>query len=91
MNNRLLAKGFLLGMKSLGIIIDKWEEDTIYISVPKDTTDYREETEKLAGKKLADRLQTKFRDMGCKNLKIKYRIRDEVWTKEKREKIFMCS
>ena len=87
MNNRLLAEGFLLGMKSLGITIDKWEDDTVYISVPKDTTDYQEETEKLAGKKLADRLQTKFRDMGCKNLKIKYRIRDEVWTKEKREKI----
>ena len=91
MDNRLLAEGFLLGMKSLGIIIDKWEEDTIYISVPKDTTYYREEAEKLAGKKLADRLQTQFREMGCKNLKIKYRIRDEVWTKEKREKILICS
>lgn len=84
MDNRLLAKGMLLGMSSFGIEIDKWEDQNlIYISVPKDTT----EREGLAGKKLADRLQTKFKEMGCENFKVKYRLRDEVWSKEKADKM----
>ena len=87
MDNRLLAEGMLLGMSSFGMIIDKWESDIMYISVPRDSTDYGPTGEVLAGKKLADRLQTKLRDLGCKNLRIKYRIRDEVWTKEKRDKV----
>ena len=87
MNNDLLAQGILLGMSSFGILIDKWEGNTLYISVPKDTTDDRDELEKLAGKKLADRVQTKLRDLGCKNLKIKFRLRDEIWTEEKRKSI----
>ena len=87
MNNKLLAEGMLLGMSSLGMTIDKWEGNVLYISVPKDTTDYITESEKLAGKKLADRIQTKLRDMGCKDLRIMFRIRDEVWTKEKRENV----
>ena len=87
MDNRLLAEGMLLGMSSFGMEIIKWDSDTMYISVPKDTTDYKDESEKLAGKKLADRILTKLRDLGCKDLKIKYQIRDEVWTKEKRERI----
>ena len=87
MDNRLLAEGMLLGMSSFGMVIDKWEDNTMYISVPKDTTDISQLGEALAGKKLADRIQTKLRDLGCKDLKIKYRIRDEIWTKEKRERI----
>ncbi len=87
MDNRLLAEGMLLGMSSLGMEIVKWEGNIMYISVPKDTTDYRDESERLAGKKLADRIQTKLRDLGCTELKIKYQIRDEIWTKEKRERI----
>ena len=87
MNNRLLAEGMLLGMSSFGMVIDKWEENIMYISVPKDSTDYGPAGEALAGKKLADRIQTKLRDLGCKDLRIKYKIRDEIWTKEKRESI----
>ena len=87
MDNRLLAEGMLLGMSSFGMEIDKWEENTMYISVPKDTTDISPLGEALAGKKLADRIQTKMRDLGAKDLRIKYRIRDEIWTKEKREQI----
>jgi hypothetical protein len=87
MDNRLLAEGMLLGMSSFGVEIIKWTDDTMYISVPKDTTDISELGEALTGKKLADRLQTKFRDLGCKDLKIKYQIRDEVWTKAKAERI----
>ena len=87
MDNRLLAEGMLLGMSSFGIVIDKWEEKIIYISVPKESIDYGTTGEVLAGKKLADRLQTKFRDLGCQDFQVKYRIRDEIWTKEKRDKI----
>jgi hypothetical protein len=87
MDNRLLAEGMLLGMSSFGMVIDKWEDNIMYISVPKESTDYGPTGEALAGKKLADRIQTKLRDLGCKNLKIRYRIRDEIWTKEKRDNI----
>lgn len=82
-------EGIFLGISSLGVVFDNWEEDVIYISVPKASTDFGPDGQQpLAGKALADRLQTRFRDMGAANLKVKYRIRDEVWTKEKREKIF---
>ena len=87
MDNRLLAEGMLLGMSSLGMEIVKWDSDTMYISVPKETTDLSPTGEALAGKKLADRILTKLRDLGCKDLKIKYQIRDEIWTKEKSEHI----
>ena len=87
MSNDLLAQGILLGMSSFGIVIEKWEGNTLYISVPKDTTDYRDESEKLAGKKLADRVQTKLRDLGCRDLRIKFKLRDEIWTEEKRKSI----
>ena len=88
MDNNLLAEGILLGMSSFGMIIDKWEDNIMYISVPKDSTDYGPDGETpLAGKKLADRIQTKLRDLGAEDLKIKYRIRDEIWTREKRERI----
>lgn len=87
MDNRLLAEGMLLGMSSFGMVIDKWEDNIMYISVPKESTDYGPTGEVLAGKKLADRIQTKLRDLGAEDLKIKYRIRDEVWTKEKRNQI----
>lgn len=83
MDNGLLAQGILLGLSSFGMVIDKWEGNIMYIAVPKDTTDFDSNKEPLAGKKLADRIQTRLRDLGCKNLKIKYRIRDEIWTKEK--------
>lgn len=87
MSNDLLAQGILLGMSSFGIVLEKWEGNTLYISVPKDTTDYRDESEKLAGKKLADRVQTKLRDLGCRDIRIKFKLRDEIWTEEKRKSI----
>ena len=87
MDNRLLAEGMLLGLSSFGMIIDKWEGNIMYISVPSDTTDCKDGFEKLAGKKLANRIQTKLRDIGCKDLQVKYRIRNEIWTKEKRDRI----
>lgn len=88
MNNELMAKGMALGMRSMGIEIENWEDDydstTVWISVPKETNDTGSGGMNLAGKALADRFMTKMRDIGCPNFKVKFRIRDEIWTKEKR-------
>lgn len=88
MNNELMAKGMVLGMRSMGIEIVNWEDDydstTVWISVPKETNDTGPGGMDLAGKALADRFMTKMRDMGCPNFKVKFRIRDEIWTKKKR-------
>lgn len=85
MNNELLAKGMVLGIRSMGVEIDNWEDSydstTVWISVPREAECARGIN--LAGKALADRLMTKMREMGAKNFKVKYRIRDEVWTREK--------
>lgn len=86
MNNELLAKGMALGLRSMGIEIDDWEDDydstTVWISVPREAECANGIN--LAGKALADRWMTKMREMGVKNFKVKYRIRDEVWTEEKK-------
>lgn len=86
MNNELLAKGMALGLRSMGIEIDDWEDDydstTVWISVPREAE--CDNGINLAGKALADRWMTKMREMGVKNFKVKYRIRDEVWTEEKK-------
>ena len=87
MNNKILAEGILLALSSFGMIIEKWEGNIMYVSVPKYSTDYGHGQEVLAGKKLADRIQTKLRDMGCKDVQIKYRLRDEIWSEEKRKRI----
>jgi hypothetical protein len=84
----IFAEGILLGISSLGIIFDKWEENVIYISVPRYSTDYGPDGQPpLAGKALADRFQTRLKDMGASNLQVKYRIREETWTKRDRERI----
>lgn len=88
MNNELIAKGMMIAFRGLGIQIEDWVDTatttTVYISVPKETTDTGPTGVALAGKALADRMLTKMRDMGAENLQIKFKIRDEVWTREKR-------
>jgi hypothetical protein len=80
MNTKLLAQGLLLGMKSLGIMVDKLDENVLYISVPSATTDARHP---LAGRQLAAQLKSKFAEMCNTDIIVKYKVRDEVWTKEK--------
>ena len=88
MNNELVAKGMMIAFRGLGIEIDDWVDTptntTIYISVPKETIDTHPGGGNLAGKALADRMLTKMRDMGATNLAIKFKVRDEIWTREKR-------
>ena len=88
MRSDLMAQGMVIAFRGLGIQIENWVdtpsgEPIIYISVPKETTDIGPDGLGLAGKKLADRIFTKLHEMGA-NAQIKYKIRDEVWTKEKR-------
>ena len=82
MNIEDLLGGFLLGLSAAGMIIEKWEEDVLYISVPK-ATNIRDLP---VGKQLADRIQTNLQDLGI-NIKIKYMLRDELWTQEKSKQI----
>lgn len=88
MNSLLMAKGMTIAFRGLGINIEDWKQvnsdEVIYISVPKESTDVGPNGTSLAGKKLADRMFTKSKEMGADNLQIKFKIRDEVWTKEKR-------
>ena len=88
MRSDLMAKGMVIAFRGLGIQIENWidtpeGEPIIYISVPKETTDIGPDGLGLAGKKLADRVFTKLNEMGAV-CQIKFKIRDEVWTKEKR-------
>ena len=88
MNTKLMAHGMIIAFRGLGIQIEDWKQidgcEVVYISVPKDSTDNGPSGVPLAGKALADRVLTKLRDMGAHNLQIKFKIRDEVWTLEKR-------
>lgn len=88
MNNEAMAKGMIIAFRGLGIQIEDWVDTpagtTIYISVPKATTDTGPSGVNLAGKALADKVLTLMRDMGAENLQIKFKNRDEVWTREKR-------
>lgn len=88
MNNELMAKGMIIAFRGLGIEIENWIDTpegvpVIYISVPRESTDVGPTGMALAGKKLADRVFTKLNEMGAV-CQIKFKIRDEVWTKEKR-------
>ncbi len=87
MNNSLMAKGMIIAFRGLGIQIENWIDDPngpiIYISVPKESIDNGPDGISLAGKQLADRVFTKMNEIGA-HCQIKFKIRDEIWTKEKR-------
>ena len=88
MNNELMAKGMMIAFRGLGVEIENWIDTpegipVIYISVPNESTDTGPNWVTLAGKKLADRIFTKLNEMGA-ICQVKFKIRDEVWTKEKR-------
>lgn len=89
MNNTVLAKGMVIAFRGMGIEIDDWVDNsdgscTIFISVPKESNGIGPDGLSLAGKRLADRMFTKMCEISANNVNIKFRIRDEVWTKEKR-------
>lgn len=90
MQNKLLGKAILIAYAHLGIQIDNIEEsdDTviIFISVPKDadlTMERDTQGNVMAGHHLAKTINKKLIEMGITNIKVKYRIREELWTKSK--------
>lgn len=91
MDNRLMAKGILLGMKSMGVIIDKLEEDVngviLYFSVPKTSTHVNSKGEQMAGKVLARRIKETLSEMGFKFSICKFKIRNEDWDDFKKQQV----
>ena len=91
MNSNIMGKAMLLTFAGMGIKIDNINETTdnltLYISVPKDADDSIERDVNgyvMAGEHLAKTIKRKLTEMGLKRLTVKYKIRDEVWNKAKR-------
>lgn len=77
-----LGKMMLFGMWSMGVKIDcvSKERNTVYISVPKESVYYNSTIK--TPQDLAHSIKEKV--LGSK-FKVKYRVRDENWTAEKRK------
>lgn len=82
-----LGEAVLISLAGVGVMIDKVDEAqeslTIYISVP--TSSYHRDAhgKEMAGDYLAKRVKQTLVEMGVKRLTVKYKIRNEHWTKEK--------
>lgn len=91
MMNSLMAKGIVLGMASMGVIIDKLENDDngiiLYFSVPKTSTHINAKGEQMAGKVLARRIKETLSELGFKFSICKFKIRDEDWNKSKEQEV----
>ena len=92
MNNGMIGQAMYLTWLSLGVEIDNIKESTeelvLYISVPKDTVaahSISSTGDKMAGAYLAKRVKKTMTDMGVKRLTVKYKVRDEIWTEDKRK------
>ena len=88
----MMGQGMYLAWRGLGVEIDNVKESTeelvLYISVPKDTVASNNTFstgEKMAGAFLAKRIKKTMTAMGVKRLTVKYRVRDEIWTDDKRK------
>lgn len=92
MDSSLMAKGMVLGLRSLGVQIDKLTEDEngtiLYFSVPKSSHNRNAHGEEMAGSVLAKRVKETFTMMGVTFSICKYKIRDEDWTIEKDNAVF---
>lgn len=80
---------------SYGVIFDKINESTdsliLYISVPFSSY-YRDvNNTEMAGEFLAKRFKATMTDMGIKRLTVKYKIRNEHWTKERSDAAEVCA
>lgn len=92
MNNNLMTKGIVLGLRSLGVQIDKLTEDEngmiLYFSVPKTSHSRNVHGQEMAGNVLAKRVKETLTMIGVTFSICKYKIRDEDWTIEKENEIF---
>ena len=85
---KMLGETMLITWAGFGLFITKTDETqenlTIYISVPRTSYERNAYNEEMSGRFLAKRFKEAMNDMGLKRLTVKYKIRDEIWTKEKR-------
>lgn len=91
MVDRNMAKAMLAVWHGYGIEFDKMPNidmsqlQIFYISVPSSSELINKFGEEMSGKKLAQRFNTALNSMGGYSFKVKYKIRDEHWTKELRD------
>lgn len=88
MNNNVIGEAMYITWCGFGIIIDNiietYDSLTIYISVPKTSNHIDANDNEMSGAFLAKRIKQTLTEMGVKRLTVKYKIRDEVWSEEKR-------
>jgi hypothetical protein len=83
-----MTMGIYIGLRSMGVVLEDTKfvdgKFTVYITVPSDTYHVSATGEKMAGAYLAKRVQETLDNMKVPAV-VKYKMRDEVWTKEKSE------
>ena len=81
-----LGEAVYITWMSFGVIFEKINESVdnleFYISVPSSSYHRDANNNQMAGDFLAKRFKTVLSEMGVKRLTVKYRIRNEYWTKE---------
>lgn len=91
MYDKFIAKGILLGMESMGVIIHKLEEDNndiiLYFSVPRTSSNINDKGEQMAGKVLSRRVKETLSGLGLKFSVCKFKIRDEDWDDFKSQEV----
>ena len=84
-----LGEAVLISLAGVGLTFDKVDETqeslTMYISVPSSSYHVDARGREMSGDYLAKRVKQTMVEMGVKRLTVKYRIRNEHWTKEKKE------
>lgn len=80
-----MAKAIFIGLCYMGVQIDGVDKDKniVYISVPKESVDYNQTSVLKTPQDLARVIKDKI--FGT-TFNVKYKIRNEVWTEDKKEK-----
>lgn len=76
----------MIAWAGFGLKIERMEETqenlTVWVSVPKQSFEHSSDGTEMAGMFLARRFKNTLTAMGAKQLKVKAKVRDEIWTKE---------
>lgn len=89
MNNNMIGKAMLITLAEMGVKIDRFDNTdegiVLLFTVPKSSHYKGANDIEMAGKHLAKRVKDAFESMGVVFTDCRYRIRDEVWTKDTAE------
>lgn len=83
--SRSIVQGMMGAYYLMGVDIIKFDDDnsTLYISLPKESHEYMSNPNQIfTVHTFANRIKQTLSEMTKKEIKIKYKIRDEYWTKE---------